>query len=531
MMKLKRFAAVLTAVCCAASVTACDISLSDFADSSTSGGLFGDVFSQDEEGTPEESDSEQNTTVQVYAEEPAGIYASLDYQPEMFFGKYIAPGTEGLEMNAEAKEAFCLEMSYFNSTCCDKLITRLPYRIEAGPHSNVTSLHYIKGYNWMQLYFYTEKGKSQKLQAAYTVSGNKLTIRLLKNYSFNAQTNHLSYEFSNVAFSYTFSFSGAALTLVSGDETCTLYPEDLYIPDSENPDQCISQDAVYLYDARLRKDSEAYNGIEAFHFLGEEEKYITIDSVQHDNPDYTFAQDGTFTLNYRDADNTLVNGQAAYFYCDDDGLILTDGEHTCYYTESSWELYTKDVETSLRLDESGDMETLTDEELQQLIEKTDALYQDLSEAFQNAGIKASVNNVSGEISLDSLVLFALNSSEISREGQRLLDAFMKAYCDVIFSEKYNGFVSQILVEGHTDPNGPYELNLQLSKDRASAVKDYCLSGTSRLESGYTDTLKSMMTAIGCASDEPVYYDNGAVNAAASRRVSFRFLVKAVPEQE
>ena len=52
---------------------------------------------------------------------------------------------------------------------------------------------------------------------------------------------------------------------------------------------------------------------------------------------------------------------------------------------------------------------------------------------------------------------------------------MDVYIRVVFSEEYENFVSKILVEGHTDTSGSYDLNQQLSLDRANRVMAYCLT--------------------------------------------------------
>ena len=118
----------------------------------------------------------------------------------------------------------------------------------------------------------------------------------------------------------------------------------------------------------------------------------------------------------------------------------------------------------------------------------------------------------------------MNESAISADGKAFLQKFMGVYTTVVFGDKYQGFISKIMVEGHTDTNGSYELNQTLSKDRADSVKDYCLSAECGVDTAYATTLQSMLETIGYAYDKPIYDENGEVDMDASRRVSFRFIV-------
>lgn len=104
-----------------------------------------------------------------------------------------------------------------------------------------------------------------------------------------------------------------------------------------------------------------------------------------------------------------------------------------------------------------------------------------------------------------------------------MNKFIKAYTAVAFSEKYEGFISKTMVEGHTAPveGSTYASGLQLSEERAQNVKNYCLSSETGADiSKISDTLED----VGYSNSKPVYDANGNVDLAASRRVSFRFMV-------
>lgn len=160
-------------------------------------------------------------------------------------------------------------------------------------------------------------------------------------------------------------------------------------------------------------------------------------------------------------------------------------------------------------------------QVQDVINKKNDLYDELAAAFANEGLDVTVNKETGEIALDTSVLFGGDSAELTASGKEFLDKFMKAYTNVAFADEYEGFISKTLVEGHTAPitGSTYESGLPLSRERAANVKDYCLS----VDTG-VDADEVVLEDVGYSNSQPVYNADGSVNMAASRRVSFRFMV-------
>jgi peptidoglycan-associated lipoprotein len=86
-----------------------------------------------------------------------------------------------------------------------------------------------------------------------------------------------------------------------------------------------------------------------------------------------------------------------------------------------------------------------------------------------------VEDTIGSKSLDDLnrdsplrpVLFALDSSDVSSEGQQVLQA------NAAVLKKYPNM--QITIEGHCDERGTAEYNLALGERRALAAKNYLVS--------------------------------------------------------
>lgn len=161
--------------------------------------------------------------------------------------------------------------------------------------------------------------------------------------------------------------------------------------------------------------------------------------------------------------------------------------------------------------------------LKDITEKKSNLFDELSKAFEKEDIKVNVNKETGEIALDSSVLFGGDSAELTSDGKSFLNKFIKAYTTVVGTDKYASFITKTMVEGHTAPvNGStYASGLKLSEERAANVKNYCLSSETGVD---TSIINNKLEAVGYSNSKPVYDAKGKPDLAASRRVSFRFIV-------
>lgn len=147
----------------------------------------------------------------------------------------------------------------------------------------------------------------------------------------------------------------------------------------------------------------------------------------------------------------------------------------------------------------------------------------LSEAFADSDLSLSVDEQTGAITLDSSVLFDFNSSELSDEGKQTLAAFLPEYFAVVLSDEYIDYVSEIIIEGHTDTSGTYIYNLTLSQARAESVAAYCLDDDQSIfSSDLLSTVRSLVSVSGRSWSDPVYDSDGNVDADASRRVEIKF---------
>ncbi len=152
------------------------------------------------------------------------------------------------------------------------------------------------------------------------------------------------------------------------------------------------------------------------------------------------------------------------------------------------------------------------------------IVEDLSNALSAANISAAVDKNTGDIVLDSSLMFETNSAQIRSEGLSQLNRLIPVYLGVLLRDEYRDYVAEIMIEGHTDSTGSYERNLELSQERALNVAKYCMN-LSTLTSAQKSQLKQVVTAQGRADSNLVYDQNGYEDQQRSRRVEIKFRLK------
>ena len=165
-------------------------------------------------------------------------------------------------------------------------------------------------------------------------------------------------------------------------------------------------------------------------------------------------------------------------------------------------------------------------EIDKLIGLRSRIIEDLRSALESKNLGVFVDRNTGAIAFEGAVLFDVNRNELKDGGKELLNAFIPVYIRTLMSEENEGYVGEIIIEGHTDTSGSYLHNLALSQERALAVASYCL-GSEMM--GLTEeeklVLQEILTANGRSESDPVYAADGSVDMEASRRVVFKFRMK------
>lgn len=172
--------------------------------------------------------------------------------------------------------------------------------------------------------------------------------------------------------------------------------------------------------------------------------------------------------------------------------------------------------------------------------KTD-IYFDIAKEFKDdlARWNAVVdkNDLSIRFSLDEsggkVSYFDSGKSEVKNEFKSVLDEFFPSYLRIIANPAFRDSIEEIRIEGHTDSNGGYMLNVELSQGRARNVLEYCL----QLAAG-DPSLKEMIewaqykiTANGLSYSHPILNSDGTENKDLSRRVEFKIRTNAEAQLE
>lgn len=452
--------------------------------------------------------------------DPEKIYASIEYNEKMFQGSYKLPGGE------EAEKKYCKEMDSIPSDAGYATnITAIPYKVEFGRDNITTAISKVDGYNWARTYFYnTDAETLDCFMCAYEVKGKQVIFTPVKASEVDKDTNKVSFQFSDMKLVYDFSFKGRELTLSSNGKSVTM-----------KSGLMASSDDIHVSVAHyLSKGSPAIDNIVQFSFsyseaTGEKDIsfYLSFDKTYDGENKYPIGKmtdDGLFTFTYTLPGGKPITHQYVYFYCDNEGLILADEQNVYYYCDSNSEYYGRDLKKYTG--EEVDFSELSESQINQIIEKKDNLLGDLVDAFAKQGITVSVNNETGELAMDSSILFGGDSAELTAEGKDFLKKFIAAYSSIVYSDEYSGFISKTMVEGYTAPtkDKTYEDDLPLSEARAKAVRDFCISEESGIAKDKIDTLSSSMEAVGKSNSVPVLDADGNVDMSASRRVSFRFII-------
>lgn len=178
----------------------------------------------------------------------------------------------------------------------------------------------------------------------------------------------------------------------------------------------------------------------------------------------------------------------------------------------------------VEIDNANEELRLTKSELKDIVGiRTDIIGQ-LQTKFNNSQMK--VDPQTGSIVFSSDVLFKKGSAVLSEECKNLLKEVIPTYLGVLMKDEFSKYVAEIIVEGHTDTEGGYEYNMDLSYKRANAVAMYCLNESNGLNSKQIEQLRHVMTVNGRSYMNPVIKEGSSdIDMSASRRVEIKFRLK------
>lgn len=178
----------------------------------------------------------------------------------------------------------------------------------------------------------------------------------------------------------------------------------------------------------------------------------------------------------------------------------------------------------LEIDEArGELES-TRSQLQDIVGVRTDIIGELQTKFNNSNMKVDAQN--GSISFSSDVLFRYGSANLTDASKATLTEIIPMYLDVLLQDQYRDYIAEIIIEGHTDTDGSYQHNMDLSSERASSVARYILDPDNGLSEAKVQQLQSMLTINGRSYSSPIYKPGSSeIDMEASRRVEIKFRLK------
>ncbi len=178
----------------------------------------------------------------------------------------------------------------------------------------------------------------------------------------------------------------------------------------------------------------------------------------------------------------------------------------------------------LEIDNAKAELSYTKTELQNIVGIRTDIIGELQTKFNNSSLKVDAQN--GSITFSSDVLFAHDKSTLTQSSEAILKEIIPIYLDVLLQDAYKDYIAEIIIEGHTDTNGEYLMNMELSTNRAMSVAMFCLDEDNGLDAEQIARLQSLLTVNGRSYSDPVYKENSTeINMDASRRVEIKFRLK------
>jgi len=145
----------------------------------------------------------------------------------------------------------------------------------------------------------------------------------------------------------------------------------------------------------------------------------------------------------------------------------------------------------------------------------------IAELKASLGRQINIDKKSGSLRLASNILFDKGSAQLKDGAKSELKRNFIKYADTLISNpNIKEHLDKIIIEGHTDSDGSYLYNLDLSQKRAFAVMHYLLT----LDYIKRHNIKEKLVASGRSYLDPIKV-NGREDKDASRRIEVKFRLK------
>lgn len=159
-------------------------------------------------------------------------------------------------------------------------------------------------------------------------------------------------------------------------------------------------------------------------------------------------------------------------------------------------------------------------QVKQKVQKLAFIREDLSQSLQNKlDNNISLNIKTGAISLPTEALFNKDSYVLKDEIKLNLKRILSEYFSAIMNNpQILENIENIIIEAHTDSDGSYMYNLDLSQKRAYEIMSFIYTFYKDLR------LQKLLMASGRSFSEPIF-KNGVEDKELSRRIEIKLNVK------
>ena len=189
----------------------------------------------------------------------------------------------------------------------------------------------------------------------------------------------------------------------------------------------------------------------------------------------------------------------------------------------------KDEQIIKLLNEMGEKETRYDRLVAKMQKTKDKIknltgirIKVISELKRILGKKIKIDPKNGSLRFSSNILFDKGKAVLKDDSKKTLKKVFIEYVGALMGNKdIKDHIDKIIIEGHTDSDGGFLYNLQLSQKRAYEVMNYLLG----LKFVKQHNLKSLMIASGRSYLDPIYNKDGKEDKDASRRIEIKFSLK------
>lgn len=140
---------------------------------------------------------------------------------------------------------------------------------------------------------------------------------------------------------------------------------------------------------------------------------------------------------------------------------------------------------------------------------------------EKLGKSINIDEKSGAIKFSSNILFDQGAYKLKEESKKELNGILKNYITTLLEDKeIRKYIHGITIEGHTNSDGSYLSNLQLSQQRALEVMQFLYESNNINK----DLLNKYVSSSGKSSSDLIYKD-GVEDKDNSRRIEIKFIIK------